>query len=169
MNQTTREIDKMFNAISNTEISVISTINSTASSHKQELMELNEKSSKLIDKLSASTQIGQQASKEVKNAAITLNNNIQQNFNDFNEYMTHQMDTQKDQFRNWMTTLIKFTSPNNTINELKSIIEKISQERELLNAERLLFKESKKELETMMKSRETMTLTAEDIRTSPVT
>ncbi len=98
MNEATKEIDTFVDTISDTEISAISTINSPASTRKEELIELNNKSTKLIETLKASTTIGTQASTDVKNATIVLQKNIQQNYDNIEEFLENQVDTQKDQF-----------------------------------------------------------------------
>jgi hypothetical protein len=161
MKEVTREIDKFINTISDTEISAISRINSTASTRKEELIKLNNKLSKLIEMLQATKTNGTQASKDVHNATIVLKKNIRQNYDNIEEFLENQVDTQKDQFCNWMSTLVEHPSPNMIFRkELKEMNKELEDERELLQAERILFQQKQIELEHLIAN-------YDQIKTSP--
>ena len=85
--------------IDDSTISAIESINTTANSHKNELIELNKTSEKLIDRLQASKTIGEESNLEINRLIKQLRSDITSEYETFEESLMEQADDHKESYR----------------------------------------------------------------------
>ena len=146
-----KEIDDAISSIGASEISAISSINSTANEYTDQLIKLNKESASLIHQLQASKTIGITSAKEITTLMNNLKERIQTGYEQHDETLMEQADDHKEKFRDWLETISNSTVQDNDILiKLKKEREEITKERQLMKAERTLMQQTKEEMQTLL-------------------